>query len=397
MSSRFAGRPRAFWFVILIGVLSLFADITYEGARGVNGQFLESLGASALVVSAVAGLGELAGYGLRFLSGRWVDRGHAYWPITIVGYFINLLAVPALALAGNWPVAAALMLAERTGKAIRNPPRDAMLSHAAHRIGAGWAFGLHEALDETGAALGPLLVSLVVWKHGGFHTAYALLLLPAFVALMLLFGARRLNPNPRDLEPVVSAPGVSGLGRRFWIFAIGGALVAAGFADFSLIAFHLAKHGIMAAATIPLLYALANGQNALSSLVLGRAFDSWGPRVLAVAIVLPPASTLFAFSGTAPWVIAGMLLWSLGVTVQEGLFKAMLTRIVGADRRALAFGTFDGVWGLASFAGSLLLGRLYDVGIGPLVAVSIGLQVLAIPAVWMVARRGDTERGGRHV
>ena len=167
-----------------------------------------------------------------------------------------------------------------------------------------------------------------------------------------------------------------------------GALVAAGFADFSLIAFHLAKHDVMARATIPLLYALANGLNAASSLGLGRAFDSWGPHVLSVAIVLPLASAPLVFFGGVPSVIGGIVLWSLGVTVQESLFKAMLTAIVGAQRRATGFGTFDGIWGVASFAGSVLLGRLYDVSLVWLVAVSIALQALAVPAVWLVTGRG---------
>ena len=384
------GRPRAFWFVVVVGVMSLFADVTYEGARSVGGQFLGSLGASALIVSTVAGLGELAGYGLRFLSGRWVDRRHAYWPIAIFGYLVNLLAVPALALAGHWLVAATLMLLERTGKGIRNPPRDAMLSHAAHRIGAGWTFGLHEALDETGAALGPLLVALVLWRRGGYHLAFAILLAPALVSLALLLLARRLNPHPRELEPAGHAVAMRGFGTRYWIFATAGALTAAGFADFSLMAYHLARHHVLAEASIPLLYALANGINAASSLGLGRLFDSWGPHVLSVAILLPLASAPLVFFGAAPAVLAGIALWSLGVTVQQSLFKAMLTTLVGAHRRATGFGTFDGIWGLASFGGSLVLGYLYGVSLAWLVAVSVALQVLAVPAVWAVTRRGRT-------
>lgn len=384
--------PVAFRFVIVLGVMSLFADVTYEGARSVNGQFLQSLGASALIVSTVAGLGELAGYGLRFLSGRWVDRGHAYWPITLFGYAINLLAVPALALAGHWLVAAALMLLERTGKAIRNPPRDAMLSHAAHEIGSGWAFGLHEALDETGAALGPLLVAFVLWSRGGYHIAFAMLLVPAMVSLALLLFARHLNPRPRDLEPVSHTIAMRGFAGDYWLLAAAGALTAAGFADFSLMAYHLAKHNILAQAAIPLLYALANGMNAASSLGLGRAFDARGPRVLAVTILLPLASAPLVFFGGVPAILLGIALWSLGVTVQETLFKAMLTSLVSAQRRASGFGTFDGMWGVASFAGSLLLGYLYDVSLVWLVTASVSLQVAAVPLVWLITRRRKSAR-----
>jgi hypothetical protein len=292
------GRPLAFWFVVVVGVMSLFADMTYEGARSVNGQFLGSLGASALIVSTVAGLGELASYGLRFLSGRWVDRRHAYWPI-------------------------------------------------------------------------------------------AIFLVPALVSLALLLVARRLNPHPRELEPASHDIAVRGFGTRYWIFAGAGALIAAGFADFSLMAYHLAKHHILAEASIPLLYALANGINAASSLGLGRAFDSWGPHVLSVAILLPLASAPLVFFGAAPVVLAGIALWSLGVTVQQSLFKAMLTTLISAQRRATGFGTFDGIWGVSSFAGSLLLGYLYDVSLIWLVAVSVSLQVLAVPAVWIVTSRHE--------
>jgi hypothetical protein len=375
--------------VVAVGVMSLFADMTYEGARGVNGQFLNSLGATALIVSTVAGLGELAGYGLRFLSGRWADRTHAYWPIAIFGYVVNLLAVPALALTHHWPAAAALMLLERTGKAIRNPPRDAMLSHAAHGVGAGWAFGLHEALDETGAALGPLLVALVLWLRRGYHVAFAVLLAPALVSLALLLVARRLNPRPRDLESASHAVAVRGFGRRYWLFAAAGALTAAGFADFSLMAYHLARHDVLTEASIPLLYALANGLNAAASLGLGRAFDSWGPHVLSVAILLPLASAPLVFLGAAPAILVGIVLWSVGVTVQQSLFKAMLTTLVSVDRRATGFGTFDGLWGLASFGGSVLLGYLYGVSLAWLVAASVTLQVLAVPGVWLVTRGRD--------
>src|SRR5665213_1034307 len=141
-------KTAALKFVVLIGILSFFADFTYEGSRSILGPYLASFAASATVVGFVARFGELAGYGLRLVSGRWADRTQAFWPIAIFGYFVQLLSVPALALAGNWPTAAALIILERVGKAIRNPPRDAMLSHAGKEIGFGWAFGMHEALDQ---------------------------------------------------------------------------------------------------------------------------------------------------------------------------------------------------------------------------------------------------------
>ena len=155
-------------FVVLLGVVSLFADMTYEGARSITGPYLAILGASATAVGIVAGFGELIGYALRLVSGYISDRTGKYWTVTLFGYFINLLAVPLLALAGSWEVAAFLMITERMGKAIRNPSRDAMLSHATQSIGRGWGFGLHEAMDQIGAILGPLIVATVLYLNGGF-------------------------------------------------------------------------------------------------------------------------------------------------------------------------------------------------------------------------------------
>ena len=154
-----ASRQSAIRFIVALGTISLFADVTYEGARSINGPFLGTLGASAAVVGIVSGAGELAGYLLRLFSGFAVDRTRAYWTLTIVGYTINLLAVPCMALAGHWGFAAALIIAERAGKAVRTPARDVMLSQASKIVGRGWGFGLHEFMDQLGAFMGPLLVA----------------------------------------------------------------------------------------------------------------------------------------------------------------------------------------------------------------------------------------------
>jgi hypothetical protein len=151
---------RALRFVLLIGALSLFADFAYEGSRSIVGSYLGLLGASATIVGIVTGFGEFLGYALRLVSGRWADATHRYWPITIFGYVVQMAAVPLLALAGNWPVAALLVILERVGKATRNPPRDVMLSYAGRQMGGmGWAFGVNEALDQFGA-----MITIIVWR-----------------------------------------------------------------------------------------------------------------------------------------------------------------------------------------------------------------------------------------
>jgi MFS family permease len=100
----------------------------------ITGPFLAFLGASAAATGVVAGFGEFIGYGLRVISGYLSDRTGRYWAVTLWGYALNLVAVPVLALAGNWEVAALLIVAERLGKGLRTPGR-----HRRHRShGRSW-------------------------------------------------------------------------------------------------------------------------------------------------------------------------------------------------------------------------------------------------------------------
>ena len=198
--------PPALRFVVLVGVGSFFADFVYEGSRSVVGPYMATLGAGALAISVTAGLGEFLGYGLRLVSGPWADRSGRHWAIAIFGYVLQMTVVPLLALARTWPVAALLVVLERVGKATRNPPRDAMLSHAGDQIGQGWAFGLHEALDQAGATFGPLAVALVLLvDHHHYRVAFALLAIPAAVQLALVAAARVTYPRPAELSPATPA------------------------------------------------------------------------------------------------------------------------------------------------------------------------------------------------
>ena len=274
-------RPsQALRFVLLIGVVSLFADFAYEGARSVVGPYLAILGASATLVGVIAGLGELAGYGLRVVSGQLSERTGAFWPITLFGYVVQMSAVPLLSLAPNWQVAGLLIVLERTGKAIRNPPRDVMLSHAAKEIGYGWGFGLHEALDQLGALCGPLIVAAVLAGRGTYRTAFGVLLIPSILTLALLLIARFSYPRPADLEVRASNLEAAGLPRVFWVYLAGAVLVAAGFADFTLIAYHFEKASVVAHIWVPLFYSVAMAASGLGSLVFGRLFDRAGFTIL---------------------------------------------------------------------------------------------------------------------
>lgn len=377
-------RKVALTFVVLIGVVSLFADMTYEGSRSIWGPFLGTLGATGAIVGLVAGGGELLGYLLRLFTGVLADKTRRYWTITIVGYAINLLAVPALALAGNWPVAAGLVILERSGKALRTPARDAMLSYAAKDMGgAGWAFGLHEALDSIGAVLGPLIAALVLFLHGGYRHAFAWLLLPALGALATLAIARWKFPQPQDLDPR-PAPELEDARalRDLKVFLVATAFIAAGYSDFALIAFHLAKDHIVSNDVVPTLYAVASLAGGATALVLGKLFDRQGLSVLLWTTLVPALYAPLVFLG-GPWAaLTGMVLWGVGFGAHDSLFRAAVAQRIPRERRATVMGVFNAIYGTAWFLGSVLLGVLYDVNPLYTVIAALVLQLVACPLLW---------------
>jgi MFS family permease len=372
-------------FIILIGILSFFADFTYESSRSIIGPYLASLHATGTIVGIVTGFGELSGYGLRLFSGRWADATGRYWPITIFGYVIQMASVPALALVGSWPTAAALIILERIGKAIRNPPRDVMLSHAGRQAGGyGWAFGVHEALDQAGAMVGPLVVAAVLASDRSYREAFAVLLVPAAINLSLVAIARWLYPKPEDME--TSLPAVSGahLPRVFWIYLLGAILVAAGFADYPLIAFHFSRAGTVPGNWVAIFYSVAMAVSGTGSLVLGRLFDKFG---FAVLVVLTLVSAVFAplvFFGGFWAGLVGAGIWGLGMGVHESIIPAAVAPMVAPQRRASAFGTFTAGYGIFWFIGSAAIGILYDVSLPAVVAFCVVTQLLAIPIfIWV--------------
>ncbi len=380
-------KSAAWKFIILLGVISLFSDITYEGARSISGPFLGELKASALVVGLVAGLGEFLGYTLRLASGYLADRLGRYWPIVFAGYSLNLLAVPLLALAGSWEIAAVLLVAERMGKAIRTPARDAMLSHAVSAVGRGWGFGFHEAMDQIGAVTGPLIVAAVLYFHGGYRQGFAFLLLPAILALVVITLAARLYPHPQHLE--VNAPGLNptGFNRPYWLYVVAVGLMGAGYADFPLIAYHFGQTSLASPGWIPLFYAIAMAVDGVAALILGRLFDRLGLKVIMGTALLSALFAPLVFLGGFKLALLGMVLWGIGMGSLESIIKAALAEMVPRHRRATGFGLFNCGFGLFWLLGSALMGFLYDFSLVALVAFSVTAQLLAIPFFLAVSRQ----------
>lgn len=409
-----ARRARAVRFIVLLGLVSLFADMTYEGARSATGPFLLSLGASASVVGVVAGLGELLGYALRLASGYAADRLRRYWLLTGIGYAVNLLAVPLLALAGRWEVAAGLVLLERIGKAVRTPSRDVMLSFATREVGRGFGFGLHEVLDQIGAVAGPLLVAGALFTGEGYRRGFAVLLAPALVALGVLAAARIIFPAPGRFEDEAESTGAGPegaearpedarrkaqqahagprLARSFWLYVAFTAVAVAGFAHFQLVSYHIKARALMADPVIPLAFALAMAVDAAAALAAGKLYDRVGMgALLALPLSTIPAVVL-SFGGSPGTVWAGVVLWGAALGVQETIMRAAIADLSPVEMRGRAYGIFNTAFGLAWFAGSALMGLLYDVSVTWVVAFAAGMQVLALPLLAAVGRASSQRR-----
>ncbi len=388
MSARLKQRG-ALNFVVLLGVVSLFADVTYEGARSITGPYLAVLGASATVVGVVSGFGELLGYGLRLFSGYLSDKTGKYWLFTITGYAVNLLAVPFLALTHHWPAAACLIVTERIGKAIRTPARDAMLAQASKEMGHGKGFGIHEALDQIGALTGPLVVTAVLFISGSYQRSFAVLLVPALLALIVLALTRFYYSSPPDFETKETQSAFSGFSRDYWIYLIGVAFIAAGYADFPLIAFHFEKTRDIPRVWIPAFYSVAMAADAVAALYFGYWFDRRGVSVMIFAAFLSIFFAPFVFFGNFWMALFGMALWGLGMGAHESVMRAAVSRMTPSEFRGRAFGVFHTGYGLFWFLGSAVMGFLYDRSVSAIVIFSVVIQSISLPFLWAVSKKGD--------
>ncbi|MGW2646956.1 MFS transporter [Streptomyces sp. NPDC001393] len=385
-ADRSSVRMRPWRFVVWFGTVSLLADFVYEGARSITGPLLASLGASALVVGVVTGAGEAAALGLRLVSGPLADRTRRFWGLAIAGYALTVLSVPLLGVAGVLWVACALVIAERVGKAVRSPAKDTLLSHATAATGRGRGFAVHEAMDQIGALVGPLLVAGVLALTGNdYGPALGVLAVPGIAVLLLLFWLRARVPDPEAYEREVTAAasttpdGRDGrLPREFWTYAAFTAATTTGFATFGVLSYHLVQRHLLSAAWVPVLYAAAMAVDAVAALATGWLYDRVGPRVLIALPVLTAGVVALAFTDTVAVAALGSLVWGAAMGIQESTLRATVADLVPSGRRATAYGLFAGVVGAASLAGGALTGGLYGYSIPVLITVVVAIQALAV-------------------
>ncbi len=400
---------QAMMFIILFGIVSLFSDMTHEGASSIRGAYLSLMGASAGVIGFISGLGELIGYSMRYVFGKFTDKTKKYWTMTIVGYILDVLAVPALALVGEhgWVWACALLIIQRMGKAIKKPAKDTIMSFAASQEGAGKSFGIQEVLDQIGAFLGPVLLYLVMlFQTEGtafqvYAGCFAVLAIPGTITILLLLITKHKFPNPEQFEPAPKEYIPFTMKKEFILYIAGISLFAFGFVDYSVIVMHvskcyagiaggLAETSLLNVETIPLLYAGAMLVDAVAALIFGLMYDKRGVKALVWSTVLSAPFAIFIFGfHSVPLLLLGIALWGVGMGAQESILKAAVTRMVPKNSRATGYGIFECSFGIFWFLGSWLLGVLYDINIPVMIAVSVIAQLAAIPLYYASAKRQD--------
>jgi MFS family permease len=368
-------RNTALRFIVCLGVVSLFADMTYEGAYSIIGPYFKELGAGAAALGLVTGLGEMIAASLRFFSGRLVDRTRAYWTVTICGYFLNVVVIPAMAFAGNWPMLAMLVVIERTGKSLRGPARDVLLSEATGKIGHGWGFGVHAAMDQTGAVLGPLFMAAAVMRKQHFGPAFLWLAFPAAGALIALLVARFVYPEAGKATPK-QAKNVA-LPKVFWWYVAAAGMLALGYADFPVLAYHFQSASLAAPAAIPLMFAGAMGVEGLAALIIGKLFDRFGIGMLSAGTLISLVGLPLGFLGGPSAAIAAVACWAVGMGAQDACLRSGIAQVVSMNKRGSAFGAFNGVFGIAWFLGSTTMGLLYDHSLMALVVFGVVAQLIS--------------------
>ena len=388
-------------FITLMGIVSLFSDLTHEGARSILGEYLSLAGASAAAIGFVSGIGELCGYSLRLISGLIADKTKKYWTLVIAGYVIQVLAIPALALVPEhgWIWACGLVILERVGKAVKKPAKNTLVSFAASEIGTGKGFAYQEFLDQLGAFLGPILLFVTALVKGTddlfqtYRISFAVLLVPALITIALVLAAKIKYPDPEMFEKQEDKPENFRFGKSFALFMASICFFAFGFADFTLITLHAANTGAFPESTLSLLYAAAMAVDAFAALFFGWLFDRIGLKALIISTLCSTFFSCFIFmTGNARIIGIGIILWGIGIGAQESIMKAAVSGMVPRSMRSTGFGIFETGFGIAWFLGSWLLGALYDLNPMYLVVVSVASQLLAIAFYAMCLRCNRIER-----
>lgn len=339
----------------LLSLVSLFADVVYEGGRSVSGPLLSELSAPA-AAAALIGLGEFLGFATRLLAAAIASKRPSPttpWALTFTGYALTAISIPMIGFASDWQVVVVLYALDRIGKGVRTPGRDAILSEVSKPIGVGKGFGIHEVLDQLGAFAGPLLVSTLAATRG-VKTAFITLLAPGALALTFLALAYKLSST--KTEPTSNlAPNRSSYPRSYWLYLAGVFFLALGFTHWSIASYYLATHKHLALETIGYMYALAMLVDALVALPMGALFDKYGVYVTVVAPVAAYASFLALTYAPSEQSLLVAIPWGIAASSEESILRASVSKLISShEKKTAAYGVYGFIYGAGWGAGSLI-------------------------------------------
>ncbi|MBO3803686.1 MAG: MFS transporter [Candidatus Brockarchaeota archaeon] len=386
-------RRKAYVAIMLMGLVSMLGDVVYESGRGIAPDYLYFLGASAFLVGLTSGIGELVGYAARLASGPLADRYRAYWTFIFLGYGL-IIAVPLMGFTRIVWLVVAFLVAERFGKALRSPSRDAVVSVVSKGLGSGKAFGLHEFVDQVGAVAGPAFLGfMMMWTSNDFNLSLQSLL--PFYLLMMAFLYLTYRRIGGAVDEVAGQGGAAGgkLGAGFWTYTCAVLVNTAGLMPVALILYNGAK--ILESGgqlwLVPFLYVAVQLVDAPMALVSGYAYDKIGIKFLAVPFLLSILPTFFSSLAGLPGVILACVSYGLVLGMQESVYRAAVADVAPPGRRGSAYGFFNVMLGAGTFVSGAAFGYMLDSSAPP--ALVLGLVILAQVAA--VALLRGASRGGK--
>lgn len=353
--------PRTVW---VLGFVSLLMDISSEMIHALLPLFMAgTLGASAIWIGLVEGIGEGTALIAKVFSGVVADRFGHKKRLVFAGYFLGVISKPVFALAGSMPVVLAARFFDRIGKGLRGAPRDAIVADVTDESIRGAAYGLRQSLDAAGAFVGPLLATLLLllWTEE-LRSIFWIALIPGAACLaLILFGVED-NVTPtvntkhiawKDLKIVMTPAFVQLviLGTLFSLARFSNAFIVLRAADIGI------EH-----AWIPMTVVLMNIAFSLSSYPFGKLADKLNPmKLLALGMVLLAlANLLFAYAANYRILATGIVLFGMHLGATQGIFSTIISEIAPSEVRATAFGIFNFFSGLALLASGLVAGSLWE-------------------------------------
>lgn len=385
-------KKRAILLIILFGVISLLGDIIYEGARSIYGPYTKSIGMDIALVGLITGLAEFFGYFIRLMAGYLSDKSKNYWLFAILGYFL-LISVPLMAISSVWQIVSMFIILERIGKAIRSPAKDTILSSATKHIGTGFGFAIHEALDQIGAIIGPLIFSFILYltkKNGneiiGYKNSFLFMFIPFAILMVFIILAKVKVPHPERLEIEDKNVGEK-LSKVFWLYSLFTIFTTMGFITFAIMGYFFKEKNIFTDHQIPFFYAIGMGVDAVAALIIGRTYDKVknksnnsqaGLKVLIVIPLLTILIPIFTFKANFVTAIISIMLWGIVMGCHETIMKSAIADLTHIKKRGTGYGIFNTFYGLSIFVASSLIAFLYKLSINLVISVIVIFQILSI-------------------